>query len=403
MGMASGSARSMSLTVYAVSMISMAAVGVLIPLLPHLSAKTGAPVSTLSFAIAMFSLPSALCAVGIAGMVARFGARRVFLFASGFGVLGDLVIYVATSFPLLALGVLLAGVAFAFIVVAAPAYLMSNLEGDERTHAMALWSTYAPIGFAAGLLIAAPLLGFDGGAAAILVHAGLLAASLLASLVLLPPETAQSRSAAAASSGGMRGILKVLTDVRVLMLAVAVTIPSLISYGTSMIAPSYLTKVYGVSLAASATTVAVAKIAALLIGGLSTGLMLVRNVNPKILFGVLAGVGLVSQLVLYWPQSGFFVAAGAMIVWLFCYSGMAAVCYALLPTLTRNSAAGSGITNQINSMGSFTAAPIYFAIPSWPGFVLAAAVGLLISLLAVPRSEPQAGEEPQTARAGAAG
>jgi predicted MFS family arabinose efflux permease len=380
----------MSLTVYAVTLISMAAVGVLIPLLPHLSAKLATPVATLSFAVAMFSLPSALAAVGIAAMVARFGARRVFLAAGAFGVLGDLVIYAAPSFPVLCLGVLLAGVAFAFIVVAAPSYLMSKLEGDERTHAMALWSTYAPIGFAAGLLAAAPLLGFDGGAAAILVHAGFLAAALLASTLFLPRENAATGAVSSAASGGLRGILKVITDRRVILLSVAVTIPSLISYGTSMIAPSYLTKVYGVSLATSATTVAVAKIVALLIGGLATGVLLVRNVNAKLLFGILAGVGLASQLVLYFPQSGFFVAAGAMILWLFCYSGMAAVCYAVLPTLTQNSAAASGISNQIVSIGSFAAAPIYFAISGWPGFVLAAAVGLILSLLALPRSAPAA-------------
>jgi len=387
MGQAKAGARLIGIAVFAVTMISMAAVGVLIPLMPQLSTQLRVPMTKLSFAIALFSFPSAIAATLMGGVIDRVGARRTLLSALAFGVLGDLAIHFAASYLALCAGVLSAGVAFAFIVVAAPAYLMTNLRGAERTRAMSLWSTYAPTGFACGLLLAAPFTGTQHASWAILVHAALLAAGCIASSVIIPEEPAVPH-AGRALSDSVRMIRDVLCSGAVLRLSVALTIPSLISYGTSMIAPSYLASTYGISLAASSSAVAVAKICALLIGGMSMGVILVRNVNANLLFAILVAVGAVAQFVLFFPGSGFLTATAAMIVWLFCYSGVSAICFALLPVFNRGAsqAAASGVANQIISLGSFTAAPLYFAIHFWSGFVLAAVVGLLLALMILPRA-----------------
>jgi MFS family permease len=374
-----------AIAAFAVTMISMAAVGVLIPLMPQLSIQLHVPMTQLSFAIALFSFPSAIAATLIGGVVDRVGARRTLLSALSFGVLGDLVIHFAASYLAFCVGVLLAGAAFAFIVVAAPAYLMTSFQGAERTRAMSLWSTYAPTGFACGLLLAAPFTGTPHASWAILVHAGLLTVGSIASSVIIPEEPRVAQGGRTLSAN-VRMIRDVLCRGAILRLSAALTIPSVISYGTSMIAPSYLANAYGISLAASSSAVAVAKLCALLIGGMSMGVMLVRNVNAKLLFAILVAAGAVAQFVLFFPASGLLPATAAIIVWLFCYSGVSAICFALLPVLNREAsqAAASGVANQIISLGSFAAAPLYFGIHSWRGFVLTAVVGLFLALIILP-------------------
>ncbi len=172
-----------------------------------------------------------------------------------------------------------------------------------------------------------------------------------------------------------------------LRLAVAIAMPNMISYGTSLIAVTYISRVHGVSLAASATTVAVAKIVAMLLGGTMMGSLLANGVAPRRLFKIVIAVGVVAQALLYIPASPLPIAVGGLMLWLFAYGGQCGVCMAMMPTLATGDLLGgalAGLVNQVISICSFLTPTIYFALSGWTAFVGLALAGSLISLLALP-------------------
>jgi hypothetical protein len=173
----------------------------------------------------------------------------------------------------------------------------------------------------------------------------------------------------------------------VLRLAVATAIPSALSYGTSLVAPSYLANVHGVTMGASATTVAIAKAFAMVLCGLATGWLLARNTNSLRLFALLVGAGIIAQFGIFHPLSGYWLATAGLVLWLIAFGGASATAMSLLPSVIRDpahSGAASGAIGQLTSIFSFMAPAIYFGMEGWVGFVAIAAAGLLISLAALP-------------------
>jgi predicted MFS family arabinose efflux permease len=182
-------------------------------------------------------------------------------------------------------------------------------------------------------------------------------------------------------------MISVLREPRALRLGIAVALPNALSYGTSLVAPSYLARVHGLSLAASSATVAFAKIAAMVIGGLSMGYLLSRSVGTTMLFATMACIGAVAQVVLFLPASGMTLATAALILWLFAFGGMAGGAMTLLPSVVRDperSGAASGLVNQFISVASFATPSTWLALHDGTQFMVLAFVCLLISLIALP-------------------
>ena len=178
-----------------------------------------------------------------------------------------------------------------------------------------------------------------------------------------------------------------LREPRALRLGIAVALPNAVSYGTSLAAPSYLARVHHLSIATSSATVAFAKIAAMIIGGLSMGHLLSRKVGTTLLFAVMVAIGALAQTVLFLPASGIALATVALIVWLFAFGGMAGGAMTLLPTVVRDptrSGAASGLVNQFISLASFAAPSTWLALHEAIQYVVLATVCLLISLIALP-------------------
>jgi hypothetical protein len=252
----------------------------------------------------------------------------------------------------------------------------------SRVRAMSLWSTYAPTSFALGLLLAAPFASSKAWAPPLGLHAALMAMAAAAALAL--PRTPRS---GASFAGQLRGFVQVFSDAGVLRLALAAGIASALSYGTSLVAPAYLAQAHGVSMGASATAVAAVKAVAMVLCGLGAGALLARRINPLRLFAGLAVLGGLAQVAIFCPASSFAVAILGLAGWLVAYGGAAAVTMSLLPTVIRDpsqNGAASGLVGQVISIFSFLAPTVYFGLQGWTGFVLLAAVGLAISVAALP-------------------
>src|SRR6185312_12979455 len=151
----------------------------------------------------------------------------------------------------------------------------------------------------------------------------------------------------------MSGIFRVPGAVR---LGIAIALPNAVSYGTSLAIPSFLARAHHLSIATSSASVASAKLAALVVGGVGMGYLLSRNVRARTLFAIMVVIGIVAQGVLFLTTSSIMLATAALVLWLFAFGGMSGGAMTLLPVVVRDPTrhgAASGLVNQCISVASF--------------------------------------------------
>jgi predicted MFS family arabinose efflux permease len=374
--------------IYGFSIVSMAFVGVLIPVAAQFTVRLGTDDAAVGGGIALFSAPSALFSFFTGGLVERFGTRNSVAGGGGLVLLGDVLGYGARSIPVFDAACVAAGIGFMVIITAAPAFIVQTGSGDFRTRALSVWSTYAPTGFSLGLLLAAPFAGGTGWHFVLILHGAIMAALLL-SVFALPDagRGSQAREQQMKPSARLRALWTVLHDLGLARLGLAFAIVNGVAYGTGLVASSYLADTYQVSMGRSATAVAASKIVAMLIAGIGMGELLTRRLNPRMLFAVAILGGLVAQFVLFWPNSGFWPASAGLGVWLIAYGCLTSICMALLPVFLRGTghpAIGSGIVSQLTSVSSFLAARTYLTLRGSDNFLLLMLAGLFLSTVLMP-------------------
>jgi len=374
---------------YVPAVLCMMTVGVIVPFIDALSHDLATSRAQLGLAVALFSMPSAILATMGGGLIDRYGVRRSMVFAAGTSMLGSLLASQAHTLIELDCAMLVSGLGFGSMCVASPCLIMLTLSESARIRAMSFVSTFAPTGYASGLLLAVPFTGSGSWRTALLIHGSVLAVALLTRLQCVPtvnsgPGSDKRRDSLRQS---LTRMLSIVRDPRAIRLGICVALPNAVSYGTSIAAPSYLARVHHLSIATSSASVALAKLAAMIIGGLSMGYLLSREVRPSLLFAVMAATGVLAQALIFLPDGGITLPTIALIVWLFAFGGMAGGAMTLLPSVAGDparSGAASGLVNQFISLASFAAPSTWLALHDGIQYVLLAAVLLLISLTALP-------------------
>ncbi|MCW2266188.1 MFS family permease [Gluconobacter cerinus] len=381
-----GRSASLALVLYCYAMVvaSMADIGIFVSFLPRVAHELAIASTQAGFALSLFSVPSALACVPIGRLVDRIGIRAGMVMAGLLVIVGDVCLGWASGWVSIYAGMCLTGAGFGCLTVTCPSALVSWLGGDIRTRALSFWSTYGPVGYACGLLLAVP---FSVGALwrhAFLLHA-LIFTVLVCCAALLPLRKA--RVDVKAVSGGLSLLFH---DMAVIRLAMALALPNAVAYGVSVIIPSYLGRIYGVELGMSNSGIAAAKIFAMLLGGVLTGYVLTRQIRFRALYRSLACFGLGSLFVLFFPNGTFALSLVALICWLLAFGGMAGAATAQLPTLvTKQEDIGvvSGLVGQLTSLICLTAPPVYLALTHWSAYWGLSCAALLIAALSVPYRE----------------
>jgi len=370
----------------------MMTIGVIVPFLDVLSRDLAATRPELGLGIALFSVPSAVLATVGGSLIDKYGVRRSMLFATFLASVGSLLISRVHSLLAFDGAMLATGVGFGAMCVASPCLIMLTLRDEARIRAMSFASTYAPTGYAAGLLLAVPFARAGDWRLALLLHAALLATTFVLLLLSLPQIQTGSAAGHESFRGSFARIFSICREPRVLRLGLAVALPNAVSYGTGLAVPSYLARVHHMSIAASSEGVALAKIAAMILGGLSMGQLLVRTARPSLLFGAMVALGVLAQVILFLPASGFTGATLALVVWLFAFGGMAGGAMTLLPGVAGDpgrSGAASGLVNQFISLASFAAPSTWLALHDGPQYILLATACLLVAVIALPGRQSQ--------------
>jgi len=380
-----GHAVALTAMAYLPAVLCMMTIGVVVPFIDTLTRDLGVSHAQIGLSIALFSVPTAILATISGSLIDRYGVRLSILVAIAISLLGSALASRAPSLLWFDGAMLLCGLGFGGTCVGGPCLLIAALEGGARTRAMSFFATFAPTGYAAGLLLAVPFSGTGGWRSALLTHAAILAASFLVLLLCLPRVRYAGTDNRPARS--WEGILSVIRDSRVLRLAVAVALPNVVSYGTSLAAPSYLSRVHHLTIGTSSAAVATAKIIAMVIGGVSIGQLLSRAMSASLLFGMMLVIGVLAQFILFFPGSGITMSTCALVVWLFAFGGMSGGAMALLPNVVRDparSGAASGLVNQFISVGCFAAPSTWLSMQNWTQYVLLAAGCLLVAFVALP-------------------
>lgn len=378
----------MTALAYIPAVLAMMPVGVLVPFLETLKVDLGTSGAQLGLSIALFSIPAAVLATVGGGLIDQYGIRPSMLFAAATTALGSLLASQVHSVLALDGAMVVGGIGFGALCVLAPCVVMASLSEGRRTRSMAFVSTYAPTGYAAGLLLAVLFANAGEWRRALLVHGTLMAAACLMLALLLPPlQSATDLTQGESLRLKLARLLRVFREPRVLRLAIAVALPNAVSYGTSLSAPAYLARVNHLSIAVSSASVASAKLAALLVGGVSVGLLLSRAIAPRLLYAVMVVVGLAAQATLYLVPGGLLVAILALMAWLFAFGGMTGGAMTLLPAVTARGTGGgsaSGLVNQFISLASFATPSIWLSLHAGSQFVLLAGACLLVALVSLP-------------------
>jgi predicted MFS family arabinose efflux permease len=376
---------------YFPAVLCMMVVGVIVPFIGTLSADLATAPPQIGLAIALFSLPAAILATMGGGLVDKFGVRRSMLCEAGASAFGSLWASQAHSLLSLDSAMVVAGLGFGGMCVTSPCLIIACLSGGVRIRAMSFWSTYAPTGYAAGLLLAVPFTAAGNWRLALLVHTGLMAVAFVSLLIFVPRVASVAGVPRDSFTQTFARVWSVVREPRALRLGIAVALPNAVSYGTSLSAPSYLARVHHLSMASSSATVAFAKIVAMIIGGTSMGYLLSRAVNTTLLFAVMVVVGLAAQALLFLPTGSMLLASFALVLWLFAFGGMSGGGMSLLPSVAPDASrtgAASGLVNQFISLASFATPSIWLALSGGTQYVLLAGACLLISLFALPASKP---------------
>ena len=373
----------LNLIIYLYAAASMAVVGMVVPVIGTISDLQHVAPGVVGRNLSFFSLPAAILSFLFGMTVDRIGVRRSFVLSVLLTVAGDLLLMSAHGVWPFRIGLMLAGCGFAYATATSPTLLMKYLPDDIRSRAVAFWSTFAPAGYSAGLLLAVPFLPEGNWAMACMVHIGLMLVALVGGGLFLmrlrgDEPTPDARTVTPA--------VERPAFARVLTLALAVALPNAVAYGTSLVAPTYLAHTHSISLGTSSTEVALIKIVVMLLGGGLISLLASTQRRALVLFVVMAFVGAGAQFVLFFPPSGIIVASVGLFVWMFAYSSLSSSAMFLLPAVAGSGnarGAVSGIVGQFISVSSVLVPSVYFSITSWTDYCLFSAIALASATLMV--------------------
>ncbi len=355
---------------YALGVLAAAQLGKMSALAPLIANDLPIGLTLAGVLISLLEIGGATLGFVAGLLVDRLGVARVLLSGVGLIVAGNLGETLSTSVASLIAWRVCEGAGYLSIVIAAPLLIFRTAPPQKRTVALALWSSFVPVGFALGAMgsgLIADLLSWRAATLAWALIAGSMA--LLSSRMVFAPSP----------SGHTRRM--VLPSRRIWALTLAFGCWASFAVGTIALLPTFLVDQTGASarvaglvggVSAFISVLGVALSAWLRHHGARTGVWIVLSVvlPALILFGVFnTGVGILQVTML---MLVFNTISGV-------YSGLA---FALLPMLAQSDgemAVANGLTLQLGATGSLLGPPLFAACVEQWGWIGAATAGAVLS------------------------
>jgi predicted MFS family arabinose efflux permease len=370
--------------IYLYGVVSAASLTKAIPLQAHITHLPGANVALFGLFVSLMAVLPAIFGTLSGAFIDRVGARPALILAALIGALVNGLYLVADSILPFQVIRVVEGAIPLLVYAAAPALMIATSAPERRSAAMALWSSYTPVGTSLGLLISAAFAAAEHWRFAYLVHGAIFVALALLGLAL--PRTAARPAAAARRS--IIALLKSPEGIAPLRLATSFGVLILLGLGVSVVMPTYLSRHYAISISTASGIMAATNVL-MILGSTLSGVVLTRGVLPATLFICLAVVGSVAGLGVFAPWTQMSLTLGALVVWLICTGAAMAVLASLLPRVAgpEHRASTAGLLSQTGALTTFVTSPLWLAVlelHQWLALVAIILAGWAVSAVLLP-------------------
>ncbi|MCB2078303.1 MAG: MFS transporter [Novosphingobium sp.] len=376
-----------------------ATVSKLIPLAGDLEAKFGLTGASFGWLVALVALPAATFAIPSGIVVDRWGSKRVLLAAGIAGVLANALYVVAESMTIIYFARVLEGLAIVHVYTAGPAMLMATTQGDRRTRAMTLWSTYAPVGTAIGLGVGGLFAESQGWKQGFTVHASLFALATI--LGLFQPSIVTSGKVARSLADRIAELFSAFGRPQLAALGIAFLMAISMGVGVNMTLPLYVSQVHAMATGDASAMVASVTFT-MVLGAALAGLALPKLRRPQSLFPFIALAGLGTGALCFVPSLSVEARYATMIAWFAVSGASLATITASLPMAADPSRPGSAaaLFNLAGALAALLNPPLWLGIlgtGGWLPFIGLLAGGWTIALVAFLLIPQLAGRDQPTA------
>ena len=372
------------LGIYLFGVCGASTVSKLIPLAGDIEGRFGLSGSDFGWLVALVALPAAIFAIPSGIVVDKWGSKSVLLAAGVAGVAANCIYLFAQTLPLIYAARLLEGLAIVHVYTAGPALLMATTEGNRRTRAMTLWSTYAPVGTAIGLGVGglyAESVGWRQGFAG---HAALFALATL--LGLWQPVIAAVAKATRTFSERIGELFSAFGRPQLVALGIAFLMVISMGVGANMTLPLYTARAHDLS-ASDASAMVASVTLTMVLGSALAGFLLPKLKRPQGMFSLIALGGLVMGTLCFVPSLSVELRYAAMIGWFVISGAGLATVMAALPLAADpvRPGAAAGLLNFTGAVAALLNPPLWLGVFEsgyWTPFIQLFGLGWVVALVA---------------------
>lgn len=361
------------LVVFLCGLCAAASIGKLVPHVQWMALHFGVSLGASGFAVSAVMLPGVLLGPFLGLAADRAGAKRVALAGLALQACASLGLVFAGSFALLIALRLAEGVGYSLAIVAATVLVVEGAPVHRQALALAVWSAFAPLGFALGQWASGGVLRDD---PLPLIGAGHALVLLLLAAVLF----AAVPHSATRSSTSPRLFLDAVKHPPALRTALAFGCATGVLLGAVALAPLVLAPRAGLTVAATAQLTALAALPGIL-GRFASGWLLGGATRPFAVFVFSCVVGCVFLAASLGMPLPLAAALGCFAAFQIAVGAMPGVMSAMLPRVAPGAGqlgTVSGLANQMITAGNLVAPPLVLGV-----FAAAGAGAALALLLAV--------------------
>lgn len=364
------------LVIYAAGVAAAAQLGKLSALLPPMQHDLGLDLTVAALLVSLLEIGGATLGLFAGVVISRVGARRALL--AGLLLLAVAAAGMAATSAVAGMFLwrIVEAVAYLAVAVAAPTLTIATASPAQRSSALALWSTFFPVGFATGSILAGLGVEVAPWRWVLLGSAALTALLLLPSWRLpTPPEAAPRRAGGARPTRAPLGAW---------LMAIGFACYTTFEVGLLAVMPAYFTGQRGVSPSTAGLITGAAAFASVL-GGLAAAWWMRRDrpLGGFTAFGV--AVPALLLFAVFTPSEGSWLWPAVAATLLNAISGaVPAVVFARLPDAVGpggDMATANGLLAQGGASGSLLGPPLLAAAASHWGWPAAAGAGLAASAL----------------------
>lgn len=350
--------------VFAASIAAAATIGKLVPHIPRLAGEFDISLGAAGFLVSAVMLPGALAGPLFGALVDRVPPQRVALFGLAAEAAASAALPLASNLWLFLALRLVEGVGFTLVIVAGTLMVVGVTTPQQRSVALATWSSFAPLGFALGQLFAA-----DASYKAIAIGHTLALGAVAVLIATCVPAIAAPRSAGAS-------VVQALRHSPALRTAMAFGCVAGLLLGAVALAPLLIAPGAGITVAEAAKLTAVAALPGIA-GRFASGWLLGISA-PRRVFGGAAALGLLFIPLAFMAAVPVAVALAAFAAFQIAMGALAGILQAMLPQVAPSPGqlgTVTGLANQMITIGNLLGPPVVL------GAYAAAGTGAAIALL----------------------